>query len=450
LIRSPPRNPTMPGISPTLDRPSHTTHMPAFAVSPRGAETGFGESLAASLATVPARRFDAPTQLEQRSAPETDEDDDDADAADEAQGSSRDAQRLPENDAHHTDKEVSEAGDEVKDAPPSPPTESPAKPSDDADRATAAANEPQATPHRAEADAKLHSRDENSKQPRSQPQSQGSNENRPADSRSTQAQTQAPVQGPSEDEDTPSPSHRLTVSPSQQQEQPNIEPRGRDRMDAAVARAMQIETAIRLENATGQTATPGDGSARPGPHTGIAIQGAAAITGNGVNLGGEQNAHLPQQANIDDERFTGRIVRGLTTMINQRGGAMTMRLDPPELGQLRVQMTISRGIVAAQFTASTAQAHALLDKNMATLRLALESQGLTVDRLSVHSTQSGSSQHHAMNDHASDKHNHQRQDAGHGQSRGRRDDAHEHESRGRAAGFASLVANMSEDGGDAS
>jgi flagellar hook-length control protein FliK len=32
---------------------------------------------------------------------------------------------------------------------------------------------------------------------------------------------------------------------------------------------------------------------------------------------------------------------------------MTMRLDPPELGQLRVQMTLARGTVSASFIAQT-------------------------------------------------------------------------------------------------
>ena len=182
---------------------------------------------------------------------------------------------------------------------------------------------------------------------------------------------------------------------------------------------MQVETSIRLENASGQAGTSADASARQVP----TIQGGASISGSGVNNGGEQAGQLPQSMGLDDEqRFTGRIVRGLSTMINQRGGSMTMRLDPPELGQLRVQMTIIRGVVSAQFTASTAQAHALLDKNISSLRLALESQGLTVERLTVNATPTNSHQQ-AMNDHASDKHHHQHQrnDAGGEQSRGRRE-----------------------------
>lgn len=97
------------------------------------------------------------------------------------------------------------------------------------------------------------------------------------------------------------------------------------------------------------------------------------------------------EASIDG-RFTNRIVRGLTAMINQRGGVMTMRLDPPDLGELRIQMSLSRGVVSAQFEASNPQAHELINKHLATLRSSLESQGLTVERLQSQAPPAASSQ----------------------------------------------------------
>ena len=54
--------------------------------------------------------------------------------------------------------------------------------------------------------------------------------------------------------------------------------------------------------------------------------------------------------------FASRVVRGLSAMVNQRGGVMTMRLDPPELGQLRVQMSLQAGVVSARFFAEQGQA----------------------------------------------------------------------------------------------
>ena len=114
-------------------------------------------------------------------------------------------------------------------------------------------------------------------------------------------------------------------------------------------------------------------------------------------------------------------------MLAQRGGAMTMRLEPPGLGQLRVEMTVVRGTVTVQFQPMTAEAQALLDRSIATLRSSLESQGLTVERLTVHpappshpareTADDQSQQQHASRHHA---------DAGDGRSRGRGDEQSGH------------------------
>jgi hypothetical protein len=133
---------------------------------------------------------------------------------------------------------------------------------------------------------------------------------------------------------------------------------------------------------------------------------------------------------VDELEFAPQVVRGLNAMVNQRGGAMTLRLDPPDLGELRVHMTISRGAVIAEFTAATQQTAGLLDKNMTVLRQALESQGLTVERLAIHTPGAASTHQHSLgrdesgpNGQSSFWANHH--DAGGSESRGRREqDAH--------------------------
>ena len=110
-------------------------------------------------------------------------------------------------------------------------------------------------------------------------------------------------------------------------------------------------------------------------------------------------------------------------MINQRGGVMTMRLQPADLGELRVQMSIVRGVVTAQFQAATAEAGTLLERSLSTLRTALESHGLTVERLTVTGPQTSGSA--SLREHTSQEQTNQQQrdhaDAGEGQSRGRHD-----------------------------
>jgi flagellar hook-length control protein FliK len=195
----------------------------------------------------------------------------------------------------------------------------------------------------------------------------------------------------------------------------------------AVARAAQVDITVRLENvgapATGLDAQP--------MQLGLSGQASShGASGNGfAQAGFGEAAGLFGRAGIaEDEAFTPQIVRGLHAMMNQRGGAMTLRLDPPELGELRVQMTIARGVVTAEFHASTPQAQTLLERNMAALRHSLESQGLTVERLSVHAGATQHGQQHAMANDDSGSSQQQsnaswssQQDAAGSESRGRRE-----------------------------
>ena len=144
--------------------------------------------------------------------------------------------------------------------------------------------------------------------------------------------------------------------------------------------------------------------------------------------------------------------KGLGILANQRGGAITMRLEPPALGQLRIELRVSQGAVVADFTAATAEARALLEANLGMLRERLESQGLSVERITIHgartaeaATQSSGDQRQEQggNADARDRGGERRQDAAGGESRGRRDrdQGSQHEPPGRAngrqGGFAS-------------
>ena len=100
-----------------------------------------------------------------------------------------------------------------------------------------------------------------------------------------------------------------------------------------------------------------------------------------------------------------------------------MRLDPPDLGQLRIQMSIVRGMVTANFQVQTPQAQALLERSLATLRSALQGQGLTVERLTVQTmpqqTNAQSARHESDQQTSQQRQQH---DAGQGESKGRRDE----------------------------
>jgi hypothetical protein len=90
--------------------------------------------------------------------------------------------------------------------------------------------------------------------------------------------------------------------------------------------------------------------------------------------------------------------RGLVAALRQNGGTVTIRLQPQELGDLKIRMQLQNGRVEARFEAATEQARDILDKNLGALRAALESRGLGVDRLDVYAADRPSPLVHAPAD----------------------------------------------------
>ncbi|MCC7408994.1 MAG: flagellar hook-length control protein FliK [Phycisphaeraceae bacterium] len=85
----------------------------------------------------------------------------------------------------------------------------------------------------------------------------------------------------------------------------------------------------------------------------------------------------------DEQANLSRVVRGLSAALNQKGGAVTLRLSPPELGLVRIQIQISQGVVRAEIFTEHASARSLLADGLTELRQALQGHGLSVDRLGV-------------------------------------------------------------------
>ncbi len=154
-----------------------------------------------------------------------------------------------------------------------------------------------------------------------------------------------------------------------------------DAQTAAERRAGQVNANVQFEQTTGAKPISIENVASS-PVTTV-IPGAASLDLGVQTRTTAQPVMLQAGQPVDEAAATGNVVRGLSALVNQRGGVMHMRLDPPELGQLRVQMNIQQGSVTAQFQAATAQAQTILERNIATLRTALERHGLTVERLTV-------------------------------------------------------------------
>ena len=123
----------------------------------------------------------------------------------------------------------------------------------------------------------------------------------------------------------------------------------------------------------------------------------------------------------NDSLNTSRLRRGLANAVQQRGGAVTLRLTPPEMGTVRIQMQISGANLSATFHAETPSAQALLTKQLSQLRTSLESQGMNVERLSVQAMAATSQSQNASNNNQGDSQQQnqgQQQSANDGRSRG--------------------------------
>jgi flagellar hook-length control protein FliK len=94
-------------------------------------------------------------------------------------------------------------------------------------------------------------------------------------------------------------------------------------------------------------------------------------------------AMLHAQAQDDIDPNVARIAQGLRSVINLKGGALTIRMNPGELGSVRIDMDITNGVVNAQLQAQHASVRDLLAHEIGQLRDTLQSRGLTVQRLEV-------------------------------------------------------------------
>ena len=77
------------------------------------------------------------------------------------------------------------------------------------------------------------------------------------------------------------------------------------------------------------------------------------------------------------------IVTGVSGQLQPNGGTMQIRLDPPELGALLVSVHMRDGVMTASFETSNESATRMLSHSLNQLKSALESAGMSVEKLHV-------------------------------------------------------------------
>ncbi len=157
---------------------------------------------------------------------------------------------------------------------------------------------------------------------------------------------------------------------------------GQDANHTTASRGIAPITAA-IGDASGATTLPPHPTTMPQPQANVDHPFAAMNQANDSDM---------------DAANVARVARGLQSALQQNGGSVTLRLHPPELGFVRIEMQVSNGTVSATLQSEQPQVRELLHQQLAQLRHGLESHGLNVERLQVQ----GPPNHHNFGDTSSD------------------------------------------------
>lgn len=104
---------------------------------------------------------------------------------------------------------------------------------------------------------------------------------------------------------------------------------------------------------------------------------------------GTRSAENNDTPRVDPARFVGRVAKAFHTA-HERGGPLQLRLSPPELGALRIQLTVKDGVMSAALETDNAGAKRVLLDNLPALRDRLAEQNIRIEKFDVDVRQEGS------------------------------------------------------------
>lgn len=96
----------------------------------------------------------------------------------------------------------------------------------------------------------------------------------------------------------------------------------------------------------------------------------------------ERNTAQPAISDADQVRMIQRVARAVHSA-QERGGPLRIRLSPPELGSLTLELRVASGMISARIETETALSRTLLLDNLPMLRERLAEQGVRVERFDV-------------------------------------------------------------------
>jgi len=165
-------------------------------------------------------------------------------------------------------------------------------------------------------------------------------------------------------------------------QQPEAEPAAQQQAGGEAPKPA-LELAVRASQAKAETA---DGAPKPTPSPAGQVEPSPAPRAPAAQQpqpspAAEQPA-APAAEQVDRVRFVQRVA-GAFEAAGDRGGSIRLRLHPPELGSLRLELTVRNGMMRARLEAETPAARNLLLDNLPALRERLAGQQIKVEQFDV-------------------------------------------------------------------
>ncbi len=181
---------------------------------------------------------------------------------------------------------------------------------------------------------------------------------------------------------------------------------------------------------------PASGEAAPS-EVDVAVRpaagGEAGSSGQSeVRLSAGEGRGTPESSDrVPQGRVVDYVVRVARANLGRENWQVQIRLSPPELGTLRLDVSVRQGVLNMQVLAETAEAKHLIDSRLGQLRDALQQNGIIVDRVEVEARRPASNDSSQHNGDQASRQGTGQSGQGHGQAAGDRGDGQE---RGRGFG----------------
>lgn len=152
--------------------------------------------------------------------------------------------------------------------------------------------------------------------------------------------------------------------------------------------ATNANTAVAAVDSSGMQQQSGTGSEQQNSGDRPANTGADSIQGTNRtqanNTSGSSGTSGTTSA--DQARFLQRVERAFHTMLRRGDDTIRLRLSPPELGSLRMEITVKNGEMTAKIQTDSEKARTMLLDNLPALRDRLSEQDIKIHRFDVERT----------------------------------------------------------------